>query len=155
MSIGAILARVGGLRGLAAGAAIAWGTSQATNIATEAQERTALAEQQYAAVIAMIEERDKELSLLESKREELLESMRAEAYQSVIADIAAGTYDTAVWNRVSELQPALKSDAETHLKPLIRHVKSSEMDEELYHKPHDEGARSEHYAMPGAIKAGD
>ncbi len=101
MSLSNVLARVGGFRGLAAGAAIAWGTSQATTIAADAQGRAQLAQEQYAATISMLEERAKELDDIETRYEEILNNMRAEARRAVATDIANGVYDETVSRRAA------------------------------------------------------
>lgn len=96
MSLQSIMQRVGGLRGLAAGAAIAWGTAQAQTIATQAQEEAQAAQE-------LLAERQAEVERIHAERDAILDSMRKEARAYIVMDVQAGKYDATVGMRATSL----------------------------------------------------
>lgn len=103
MTLQAIMQRVGGLRGLAAGAAIAWGTAQAQTIATQAQEEAQAAQEALKATLELLGERKAELDRIHEERAAILDSMRKEARSYIVMDVQAGKYDATVGMRASSL----------------------------------------------------
>lgn len=103
MALQDIMRRVGGLRGLAAGAAIAWGTAQATTIAEQAQADAQAASDALRDTMERLSEYQAEVDRAHAERDEILDSMRKEARSYVVMDVQAGKYDATVATRAQEL----------------------------------------------------
>lgn len=103
MSLQSIMQKVGGFRGLAAGAAIAWGTAQAQAIASQTQDEAQAAQEALQSTLLILAERSAELDKVHSEYDALCESMRKEARSYVLQDVRAGKYDVTVGGRAMEL----------------------------------------------------
>jgi len=103
MSLANLLQKAGGLRGIAASAAIAWGTSQANRIAEEAQEAAQAAHEALQQITETLTERQAELERIDAERESILSEMRRETLKFVVAEVREGKYDNTVAARAVEL----------------------------------------------------
>lgn len=103
MSLANLLQKAGGLRGIAASAAIAWGTSQANRIAEEAQEAAQAAHEALQQITETLTERQAELERIDAERESILSEMRRQATKFVVAEVREGKYDNTVAARAVEL----------------------------------------------------
>lgn len=122
MSLSSIMQRVGGLRGLAAGAAIAWGTAQAQTIATQAQEEAQAAQEMTERLLENVQESSAELERIHHERDAILESMRKEARSYIVMDVQAGKYDATVSTRAQELGWTPPPAAEPAAEPAAREI---------------------------------
>jgi hypothetical protein len=93
-----ILQQAGGLRGLAAGAAIAWGTAQATSLAEQAQAAAAEAGEALQTLTAQCQEKAAELAQLQETEQAFRIRIRRE--------ILAGAHDNTVMQRAATIQAA-------------------------------------------------
>jgi hypothetical protein len=103
MSLGSIMQRVGGFRGIAAGAAIAWGTAQATAIAEQAQGAAQEAQEALQITLETLQERRDELDRIDADRESILDAMRREVKKEMSALILDGRFDSSVSQRAHTL----------------------------------------------------
>lgn len=98
-----LMSRVGGMRGVAAAAAIAWGASQAQTILQESTESLNTINEELA---ELVEQRDalvQELQTLDAGRTEILEKMRGIVNAEVATDVYMGRHDGIVKLRAAQL----------------------------------------------------